>query len=114
MKTGEGFRDIKKARLHSAWHAACVALVVLQVLDLHSSLRAREASEINHLVVRVAEIWGLPSALIAAKVVAIAGIACLTLIRHRFPRLEREVTVAATVAALFYTAVVFNNYGVAA
>lgn len=89
----------------------CIALVLLQVLDLHSSLQAESAgrSETNRLILWGIAHLGFAPAVIAFKAAALALIGGYYLIVRSFNRmLWQSISLIPVCAA--YIAVVFNNY----
>ena len=89
-----------------------LALVALQLMDLHSSLTSVGGIEQN-LLVNVTASWsGSWQALVFAKLLAFGGVASLYAVWRRFPRLRREAMFYAGVSVAVYAFVVAGNYGV--
>lgn len=89
-----------------------LALAVLQLMDLHSSLASAGGVEQNRLVNATASWSGSWQALVFAKILALVGVASLYGVWRRFPRLRTEAMFYAGAAVAVYAFVVAGNYGV--
>jgi hypothetical protein len=89
----------------------CIVLALLQVLDLHSTLRAADAgrSETNPLILWAVAHVGFTPAVIAFKAAALAVIGGYYLVVSHFNRLLLPSMSLIPVCAA-YIAVVLNNY----
>lgn len=89
----------------------CVALVILQIFDLHSSLLAATTgrSESNPLILALIAHIGFVPALVAFKSASIAVIAGYFLVVRRFERTLWPAISLVPVCAAYIT-VVINNY----
>lgn len=95
-------------------HALLLVLAVLNVLDLHSSLTAQSAAEMNHAINLLSGLVGGTVALVLAKLVAMSALACLYVVWRRCPALRRDVLCILAVSVAAYSLVVASNYGASA
>jgi hypothetical protein len=91
--------------------ALVVSLLVLQGLDLHSTLSARGGQfEANRLINSLA-LWLSPkAAVIAVKTAAIALVGLLALLWRCCRGMDREFALCLFLLVLMYAGVVANNY----
>ena len=89
----------------------CLFLALLQILDLHSSLRAANAgrAETNPVILWAMPFVGFAPAVIVCKVTALAIIGAYHRVMSRANRKLQPVIVLAPVCAA-YTVIVLNNY----
>lgn len=99
----------QEVTLSVAANIAVFALVVLQLLDLHSSVTGG-ARELNHFILAAAGLTTSLAALVIAKVVGILAAVGLLVVHRRFPSLRVEAALYAFVALVAYAIVVINNY----
>ncbi len=87
------------------------ALLVLQALDLHSTLIALDARfETNKLILFLATALGLSLAVAAVKLIATLSIFLLFYVWQRTKGMYSPVAAALTVMCLAYATTVINNY----
>jgi hypothetical protein len=87
------------------------AIFLLQALDLHSTLISlHERTEANKLILQIAQVTGLPLAVVTVKLMATASIALLAWAWRKSRGVDGPVGVALAVMCLAYTATVINNY----
>lgn len=87
------------------------AILLLQALDLHSTLIALDRrTETNLLIVRLAEFVGLPFAVVLMKLMATLSIGLLMRVWSRSRGMDAPVAVALVVMCLAYATTVINNY----
>lgn len=87
------------------------AILLLQALDLHSTLISlSERTETNRLILQIAALTGLPLAVAAVKLLATLSICLLIRVWSRSRGMDAPVAVALAVMCLAYAATVINNY----
>jgi hypothetical protein len=87
------------------------AILLLQALDLHSTLIAlNERAETNKLILEIAAFIGLPLAVVFVKFLATLSIALLIRVWSRSRGMDAPVAVALVVMCLAYAGTVINNY----
>jgi hypothetical protein len=87
------------------------AILLLQVLDLHSTLIAlHKRTEINQLILQIATAIGLPFAVVVVKLLATLSICLLIRVWSRSRGMNAPVAVALVVMCLAYGTTVINNY----
>lgn len=95
--------------LSAATDVALCALVVFQLLDLHSSVTG-DAQELNQFILAAAGVTSSLVGLVIAKALGILAAVSLFVVHRRFPSLRFEVALYAFVALVAYVIVVINNY----
>ena len=115
LPSGLRARPIDWASRHLSFRATfstqCLALLVLQCLDLHSTLMATPAQrESNRLIQAVAQLLPAPLAILAVKVGTLAIVTSLFVAWRRSCGLDRPFALCLTSLGLVYAFVVTSNY----
>ena len=87
------------------------AIVLLQLLDWHSTFRAlaKGAGEANPYILSLSQIVGLPLAVSLFKIIAIL-VTAIYFAASRAHQHKKVLTVPLTIIVFFYSIVVYNNY----
>jgi DNA-binding LytR/AlgR family response regulator len=87
------------------------AILLLQVLDMHSTLIAlHKRAETNQLILQIATAVGLPFAVVVVKLLATVSISLLIRVWSRSRGMDAPVAVALVVMCLAYGTTVIHNY----